>query len=285
MSEYLLASTADLAANPQWRVFDCRYDLSAPEKGVALFESGHIPGALHVHMDRDLSAPKSGTNGRHPLPDPGSFAGWLGARGVRQSDQIVAYDDSGGAYAARLWWMLRWIGHETVAVLDGGFSAWVAEGRPVTNKIESFTPVHYLAEHDAPRTNEVMRVDVATVEANLCNPRFQVLDARAAHRFAGHDETIDPIAGHIPGALNRPFMSNLTAEGFFKPPQTLREEFAALLGSRAPFEVVHQCGSGITAAHNLLAMEVAGLRGSRLYPGSWSEWCSDPRRPIASGAD
>lgn len=272
-----LVTTADVATHSEWRIFDCRHDLGDVDKGARAYAAGHVPGALHAHLDADLSAAKTGRNGRHPLPSADAFAAWLGARGVRSDDVVIAYDDGAGAYAARLWWMLRWLGHAQVAVLNGGFAAWVREGRPVATELPTFAPATYL-----PRVKESERVDTAAVLQNLERGAFQVLDARGANRFAGRDETMDPVAGHIPGAINRPFTENVTADGTFKPPAELRREFDALLDGRPSAQIVHQCGSGVTATHNLLAMEIAGLDGSRLYPGSWSEWCSDPSRPVAS---
>lgn len=274
-----LVTAADLATHPQWRVFDCRHDLGDPSKGLQAYRLAHIPNALHAHLDQDLSATKTGFNGRHPLPTASQFAQWLGRCGVRNTDFIVAYDDASGAYAARLWWMLRWIGHANVAVLDGGFAAWTRDSRPVTTDVPRFEPTTFAFEERSDTW-----VGTADVLANLDRQAMQIVDARGANRFAGRDETIDPVAGHIPSALNRPFTDNLGADGRFKSPRDLRSEFESLLQGRSPATIVHQCGSGVTACHNLLAMEVAGLEGSRLYPGSWSEWCSDPSRPIATSA-
>lgn len=286
-----LVSTSDLAEHGgDWRVFDCRHELADPEKGEALYRQGHIPGALHAHLDRALSGQATGKNGRHPLPDPAVFAQWLARAGLKNTDQVVAYDDASGAFAARLWWMLRWMGHEAVAVLDGGFAKWEQEGRPVETKAPSFAPGSFHGTAD-----DRMRVDAERLLRNLGRPgegdtlqadeagALQVMDARAASRFAGEGETLDPVGGHIPGALNRPYALNLGPQGTFKPGEELRSEFTALLGGTAAASVVCQCGSGVTACHNLLAMEIAGLRGARLYPGSWSEWCSDPERPVARG--
>src|SRR3954452_5627972 len=217
-------STAELAAHPEWRVFDCRDDLADPARGVQADAQGHIPGAVHAHVEHDLSGPKTGSNGRHPLPDPRTFADWLGAHGVKPSDQIVAYDNAAASYAARLWWMLQWIGHRAVAVLDGGFEKWTREARPVTTEVPTYSPTRYEAvpHHD-------MRVDAAFVTRNLQAHDAVVLDARSASRFAGIGETLDPIAGHIPGALNRPYTDNLDAGGCFKPADALRHDFQTLL--------------------------------------------------------
>ncbi|CAN5646621.1 sulfurtransferase [soil metagenome] len=281
MSFNTVIATEQLAQHPEFRVFDCRHDLAAPQAGANAYAQGHIPGALHANMDTDLSSAKTGRNGRHPLPELATFVQWLGRCGVRPTDQIVTYDGGDGAFAARLWWMLRAAGHEAVAVLDGGLAAWRAEGRPEATDVPGFAASEYPARESTWPTSR--RVTVDEVEHNLQSPAFTVIDARANNRYQGNGETIDPVGGHIPGALNRPFSQN-TEAGRFKAPQALRAEFDALLADRAPTDIVHQCGSGVTACHNLLAMEVAGLSGSRLYAGSWSEWCSDPSRPVATGA-
>lgn len=270
-----LVSTQELSSHPEWRVFDCRHDLFKPDLGEAQYRESHIPGALFAHLERDLSGAKNGKNGRHPLPDPASFAAWLGRQGLRRSDQVVCYDAGNGSMAARLWWMLRWIGHEAVAVLDGGFSKWTAEKRPVTPDIPSFAATDYRLEKE-PRG--LVTVDQVQ-ESRL------LLDARAAARYRGEQEPIDPVAGHIPGAKNRFNGENVSPQGTFKSAEQLRTEFASVLGERSPSEVVHYCGSGVSACHNLLAMEIAGLRGGKLYAGSWSEWISDPARPVETSAD
>jgi len=276
-----LVSTADLQSrlhDPRWVVFDCRHDLADVEVGRRAYALAHLPGARFAHLDEHLSSARTGRNGRHPLAEPQTFARWLGAQGVGADTQVVAYDASGGYYAARLWWMLRWLGHEAVAVLDGGFPAWEREGRPLTDALPSPSPVAFVA-----RIREELRVEATDVLTALDTGSLQVVDARTPERFAGRNETLDPVGGHIPGAINRLFQLNLGADGRFKPADALRAEFRTLLGDRAADQVVHQCGSGVTACHNLLAMEVAGLAGSRLYPGSWSEWCSDPSRPVVTG--
>jgi thiosulfate/3-mercaptopyruvate sulfurtransferase len=263
--------------DPAMLVFDCRHDLMQPEKGVQAYREGHVPGARFAHSDRDLSGAKTGKTGRHPLPDPRAFMQWLGAQGVDGSKQVVAYDYVGGASATRLWWMLRWLGHRAVAVLDGGWEAWVAAGAPVTTELPVVTKTTFTG---APRP---VTVDVGYVMAHLNDPAVTVLDARAPERYRGETEPIDPVAGHIPGALNRLYKNNLDTQGRFKSAHALRAEFEQLLGGRTPEQIVHQCGSGVSACHNILAMEIAGLTGSRLYPGSWSEWCADPSRPVAKG--
>ncbi len=277
-----LISAADLAArldDTDWVICDCRHDLADTDAGRRAWAEAHIPGARFVHLDHDLSAPKTGKNGRHPLPDPEQFARRLGELGIDHSKQVVAYDASGGPYAARLWWMLRWLGHDAVAVLDGGWNSWrQAATNSITDKIPGVKATRF-----TPRIRPEAAVDAKTIAERLGKPEPFLLDARAPNRYRGENETLDPVAGHIPGAANRFFQANLDSSGRFKPAGTLREEFAAVLGDRAAPGVTHYCGSGVTACHNLLAMEIAGLAGSKLYPGSWSEWCADRSRPVAVG--
>jgi thiosulfate/3-mercaptopyruvate sulfurtransferase len=270
-----LVSTQELAGHPEWRIFDCRHDLAKPDLGEQQYREAHIPGALFAHLDRDLSAAKTGKNGRHPLPDPGAFIAWLGVQGLKPSHQIVCYDSGNGSMAARLWWMLRWIGHEAAAVLDGGLAKWLAEGRAVTAEVPRFAHCAYPVKH----LLRTAAVDVSEVEKR--REQMFLLDARTPARYRGEQEPIDPVAGHIPGAKNRFNGDNLSPQGTFKSPAELRSELQALLGVHAASEVVHYCGSGVSACHNLLAMEIAGLRGGKLYAGSWSEWSADPKRPIA----
>lgn len=276
-----LVSVETLAAHvddPAWRVFDCRHDLKNTEYGGQAYAKGHIPGALFLHLDRDMSGPMTGKNGRHPLPAIEDFAAKMSACGVGPDTQVVAYDNEGGIFASRLWWMLRWLGHDKVALLDGGLPGWRRAKLPLETEVRPFVPAQFVPR---PRDEQV---DTAYVLANLRSPRMLLLDARGEDRYAGENETLDPVAGHIPGALNRFYFDNLDDAGcFFKPADELRAEFADLLDGREPTCVVQQCGSGVTACHNLLAMEIAGLSGSKLYPGSWSEWCSDPARPVATG--
>lgn len=271
------ALAARLSAGTPTVVLDARFDLGQPAAGRADFAAGHVPGARYAHLDEDLSGVRNGTNGRHPLPARGAFAAWAGAQGITPGAQVVAYDDQGGAYAARLWWLLRWLGHDAVAVLDGGYSAWRAAG----GAVDAAQPPAPAAAAAYPATAEpaMPTLDAAALLARL--GRVRLVDARAGERFRGEVEPLDPVAGHIPGATLRCFKDNLQADGRFKPAEALRAEFAAW-GSPAA-DVVHQCGSGVTACHNLLAMAHAGLEGSRLYPGSWSEWCADPARPVARG--
>jgi thiosulfate/3-mercaptopyruvate sulfurtransferase len=257
------------------RLVDCGFDLVDTALGERDYAAGHLPGAVYAHLDRDLSGPKTGRNGRHPLPDRAAFAATLGRLGIGPDTPVVAYDRQGGPYAARLWWTLRWMGHEHVAVLDGGAKAWLDAGGALVTDTAAPTPLPPYPGR-APRA---VRVDADTLAARL--GRIPLIDARAGARFRGETEPLDAVAGHIPGALNRFFQENLGANGRFKPAAELRAAFAPLLGLASPGDAVHSCGSGVTACHNLLAMEHAGLAGSALYGGSWSEWSSDPSRPVA----
>jgi thiosulfate/3-mercaptopyruvate sulfurtransferase len=273
-----LCSVDELARHlddANWVICDCRHDLADYSAGRRAYGEAHIPGARFLHLDEDLSGPKTGRNGRHPLPHPQTFALRLGALGIDNGKQVVAYDSSGGYYAARLWWMLRWIGHASAAVLDGGWDSWSRAGLPVTSDTPEVQATSYTAR---PRPN--LAVDAELIAAHLHDGKVSVVDARSPDRFRGENETLDPVAGHIPGARNRFFKTNLDSEGRFKPTAVLRQEFESLLGETGASQVVHQCGSGVTACHNLLAMEHAGLSGSRLFPGSWSEWVSDRSRPV-----
>ncbi|MCW3481771.1 sulfurtransferase [Neisseriaceae bacterium JH1-16] len=273
-----LISAEQLAALPsaQTVILDCRFQLTDSGWGQQAYDAGHLPDAHYLNLDYHLSGTKTGQNGRHPLPDGQRLAVVLGALGVTPATQVVVYDDLGGQYAARAWWLLKWLGHDAVAVLDGGLPAWQANGGVLTTEAPASHPTRF-----APKSARVGSVDVDAVLANLDQDDFLVVDARAPGRYRGEGETIDPVGGHIPGAANRFFQDNLGADGRFKPVDQLRAEWQAVIGEREPAEVVHQCGSGVTACVNLLAMEHAGLAGSRLYPGSWSEWCSDPARPVA----
>jgi len=276
-----LISTDELESRlgqPDLVICDVRHDLTKPgDWGKAQYDAGHIPGAVFVHLDRDLSAPMTGSNGRHPLPTPETAAATFGRLGISANKQVVAYDQGGGAFAARLWWMLRWLGMESVAVLDGGYAKWAGEGRVVSEDAEVLQPTQFKIRRVTPT------VSASGVMASLARQTLLLLDARAPERFRGETEPLDPVAGHIPGARNRPYTQNLNPDGTFKHPAFLRAEFGAILDGVSEDLVVHQCGSGVTACHNILAMEVAGLHGTRLYPGSWSEWCADPARPVASG--
>ncbi len=266
-----------LAAGPAPVIVDCGFDLADPDDGECAWEAAHVAGSFYLHLDRDLSGAKNGRNGRHPLPERRAFAATLGRLGITPATQVVALDRQGGPYAARLWWMLRWMGHEAAAVLDGGFAAWRAAG----GAVDAAVPAAHAAPPYPDRTPLAGTLGSEALLAQL--GRLRLVDARAGERFRGEVEPLDKAAGHIPGALHRYFKDNLGADGRFKPAAALRAEYEALLGSEAAAQTVHQCGSGVTACHNLLAMEHAGLAGSRLYPGSWSEWSSDPARPIAVG--
>jgi thiosulfate/3-mercaptopyruvate sulfurtransferase len=278
----MLTTTEELARHlddPDWIVIDTRHDLKDDRRGPRVYAEGHIPGAYFMHVDHDLSGAKTGRNGRHPLPDLEAFAAKVNGCGVAPHRQVVVYDDMGGNWGVRLWWLLRWLGHDKVSVLDGQYPAWVAEGRPVTKEVPAPREGSFVARPLLGAT-----VDASYVEAFRTNTAVKVIDARAAERFQGRVEPIDPVAGHIPGTMNRFWQTNLAKDGRFKPAGELRAEYQALLAGAAPDRAVHLCGSGVTACHNLFAMELAGLTGSRLYPGSWSEWCADPSRPVAKGA-
>jgi len=278
-----LISAAELQQhinNPTFVILDCRAELTDPNAGAAAFAAGHIPGAQHADSDRDLSDKSPGTNGefrgRHPLPVIDHFIETLRGWGVYPNSQVIAYDAHGGMFAARVWWMLRWVGHKSIAVLDGGLPAWEALGGELTQAV-----INRPRGSITRQASLVSSVSADDVLANLSARARVVLDARAADRFRGENETIDPVAGRIPGAKNRWFKDNLQADGKFKSPDLLRSEYSALI--KSPESTIMQCGSGISACHNLLAMEIAGLPGAMLYPGSWSEWSSDPARPIAVG--
>jgi len=277
MSSNTLVSTEQLQQNlASWRVFDCRHDLAKPDLGEQQYREAHIPGALFAHLDRDLSARRENRGGRHPLPYPGAFLAWLGQQGLRPGDQVVCYDAGSGVIAARLWWMLRWVGHEAAALLDGGLAKWLAEGRATTAAVPPVAHTSYPA-----RLREGAVVGVGFVQER--RRELLLLDARAPARFRGEQEPIDPVAGHIPGAKNRFCNDNIGAGGIFKSREALQEEFRSVIGDKAPAEVVNYCGSGVSACHNLLAMEIAGLPGAKLYAGSWSDWISDPARPVVTG--
>ena len=266
-------------------VFDTSFDLADTTDGERAWRDGHLASSLYLHLERDLSGPKTGADGvfrgRHPLPDRRVFAQTLGRCGVAPGTQVIALDRQGGMFAARLWWMLRWMGHPEVAVLDGGVAAWTRAGGAL---VTTPAPAAAAAAATPPYPEVAPCAQIIDAEALASRlGRAAVLDARAPERFRGDVEPLDRAAGHIPGALNRFFKLNLDADGHFKPAAQLRDDFTSLLGLRAPDELVHQCGSGVTACHNLLAMEHAGLTGSVLYPGSWSEWSADPARPVAQG--
>lgn len=276
-----LVSPADLAAHiddPEVVVVDCRCDLAHPQAGRQAYAEGHLPGAVYADLEIDLSAEPGPLDGRHPLPDPEELASKLGAWGIGDDTQVVAYDDAGGAWAGRLWWLLRWLGHEQAAVLDGGVPAWIAEGYALSVDEVVCSPRSFTAYPDP-----AQMVDGATLAQELERGECRLVDVRAAARFRGEQEPIDPVAGHVPGAVNRPFAENLDPSGHFLPPVQLAEALHDLRAGLPPERVVAMCGSGVTACHLLLAMAHAGLPVGRLYPGSWSEWIRDPRRPVAVG--
>ena len=275
-----LIGTPELArhgGDPAFVVVDVRHDLAQTAYGENAYAQAHVPGALFAHVDTDLSAPATGRNGRHPLPTPEVAAAVFGRLGIDATKHVVAYDQGSGVYAARLWWMLRWLGHDNVAVLDGGFAKWSREGRPVESEAHAAKPARFLPARVRPTVN------AAGVAASLPRHDLVLLDARAAERYRGDVEPLDPVAGHIPGALNRPHSRNVSADGTFRSAGELLAEFEAMLHGRSPGDVVHYCGSGVSACHNILAMMIAGYPLMRLYPGSWSEWCADPKRPVAKG--
>jgi thiosulfate/3-mercaptopyruvate sulfurtransferase len=275
-----LISAAELAANlsdPSWIIVDCRHDLARVDAGENAYRAAHIAGAQFLHLDRDLSGAKTGVNGRHPLPRIADLVATFSKAGIDASKQVIAYDQNNGMWASRLWWLLQWLGHPAVAVLDGGIDRWIAEGQLLTADEPHVTPARFIAGTAMPTASarEIME--------HLDDGALTVVDARAPERYRGEVEPIDPVAGHIPGAVNRPYGANLDAQGMFKPAEQLRAEFQTLLKDAPPAAAIHQCGSGVTACHNVLAMSVAGLPGSRLYPGSWSEWIADSGRPIERG--
>ena len=264
--------------DPGWCVLDVRHDLMDVTAGRRAYDAGHIPGAAFASTDDDLSGAKTGRNGRHPLPGRENLVQTFRRWGVDDDTQIVAYDAQGGNFAVRLWWLARWLGHARVAVLDGGWPVWLARTGLSSTERPTRMPGHFTV-----RPSLMPLVEVDDIVRNLESRERLVLDARTPERYRGEQEPIDPVAGHIPGARNRPWQRNLNPDQTFKSPQSLRQEFEAALGSRAPGQVAHQCGSGVTACHNLLAMELAGLPGSALYAGSWSEWIADAARPVAVG--
>jgi thiosulfate/3-mercaptopyruvate sulfurtransferase len=275
----LLGADALLArADARPVLFDCRFALADTEAGRRAYAAGHLPGAIYAHLDLHLSGPITATSGRHPLPDPARLAGWLGDCGLTADTEVVVYDDMSGAFALRLWWLLRWLGHRRAALLDGGMQAWQAAGGALTTDVPAPAPAHF-----TPAADDALWISTDELAASLTAAtaaQAQVIDARAPERFRGDVEPIDPVAGHIPGAINLPFGGNLDGAGRFLPPAALHRRFTEALGDTAPARVAHSCGSGVNACHNLFAMELAGLGGSRLYAGSWSEWIRDPSRGV-----
>ena len=274
---------ADSDPNDSWAVIDCRFELARPDWGAGAYAAGHVPGAIYAHLDYDLSGPVTPTSGRHPLPTAGRLAETLGRWGIDGTVQVVAYDQGNGAHAARLWWLLRWVGHPKVAVLNGGFAAWQQAGLPIDT-----TPGRRRPRSFVPQPAEVVvstaELERAVAAGELACGTAVLVDARSADRFAGENETIDPVAGHIPGARNHPFLRNVDSRGRFLPAAELRDRWHATLGGAPTNRAIAMCGSGVTACHNLLALEVAGLPGARLYAGSWSEWIRGRDRPVARGA-
>jgi thiosulfate/3-mercaptopyruvate sulfurtransferase len=264
--------------DPNWVVVDTRFDLGNAEWGRQSYAAAHIPGAWYMDLDGDLAGTKTGRNGRHPLPDPDQFAARLGAMGITAGKQVVVYDQGTMMFVGRLWWMLKWLGHDNVAVLDGGYAAWEREQRVVSSAQPLAKPAVF-----TPRVSSARLVTADAVLSGLAQRAHILVDARSPERYRGDNEPIDPVAGHIPGARNRPFSKNLGPDGKLLPAADLRAEFDAVLEGKAATAVVHSCGSGVSALANMIAMEHAGLPGSRLYAGSWSEWSSDPSRPVEKG--
>jgi len=264
--------------NPGWVIVDCRFSLADTEAGAKAYRHGHIPNARYAGLDKDLSSAITDFTGRHPLPDFALLAKKLGDWGITNNSQVVAYDDAGGAFAGRLWWLLRCMGHDKVAVLDGGIKQWQKQGLPITTALPKVKPATF-----RPYPNDAAWLNAVQVQNALARKTICLIDARTPERYRGEQEPIDPVAGHVPGALNRAFQLNLDSNGLFLPAEQLREQFKRLTGGTPPQHVVHMCGSGVTACHNLLAMEHAGLTGSKLYAGSWSEWIRDKNRPVAKG--
>lgn len=263
-----------------WRIFDVRHDLMDHAAGRRAYVAGHIPGAVFADVETELSGPRTGRNGRHPLPDREKMAEQFRAWGISNGTQIVAYDAQGGQFAVRLWWLARWLGHTRIVLLDGGWPAWIAAEGAVSTE----PPLAVLGTFEM-RASLMPLVDSASVFKLLGSTERSIVDARTPERFRGEVEPIDPVAGHIPGARNRPWQQNITADLTFRSPTELRREFEALLDGLDPSALIHQCGSGVTSCHNIFAMELADLPGSALYGGSWSEWIADPARPVATGAN
>jgi len=282
MTYTTLISTEALAAHarPDWVVVDCRYDLADEHWGHDQYLAGHVPGAVYASLSHDLAGPRTGTNGRHPLPSVEALAATFGRLGIRNTSQVVVYDQNVGLHASRLWWSLRYFGHDAVALLDGGWARWIAEGRDAKAGKESAQPVTF-----TPSPRPRMALSLEAVQARIAAGTTLLVDARASDRFEGRTEPIDRVPGHIPGARNHHYMGNMGADGTFLPPGELRASFDRVLGGQAPAGTVMYCGSGVSACHNLLAMEVAGLPGTALYPGSWSEWSADPNRPVETGPE
>lgn len=279
------AALAAHLADPDWAIVACRFDLARPEWGALAWAAGHIPNALYAHLDRDLSGVRTALTGRHPLPAIAALAATFGRWGIDKEVQVVAYDQDAGTYAARLWWLLRWLGHHQVAVLNGGLAAWERAGLPLDTAATVRAPRRFTAAPAAGLVVTTAALAQALAAGALTRGELTLIDARSAERFAGQNETLDPVAGHIPGARNHPFAGNLDAHGRFPSAPELRRSWADTLRGRPAQTLIAMCGSGVTACHNLLALEAAGLGGARLYAGSWSEWIRDPARPVARGAE
>ncbi|MDP1772822.1 MAG: sulfurtransferase [Methylobacter sp.] len=264
--------------NPDWIIVDCRFSLADTEAGAKAYRHGHIPNARDAHLDKDLSSAITDFTGRHPLPNFALLAKKLGDWGVTNTSQVVIYDDAGGAFAGRLWWLLRCMGHDKVVLLDGGIKQWQKQGLPITTTLPRVKSATF-----RPYLDEAAWLNAIQVQNSLARKTICLIDARTPERYRGEQEPIDPVAGHIPYALNRAFQLNLDNNGLFLSAEQLRDQFKQLIGTTAPEQVVHYCGSGVTACHNLLAMEHAGLTGSKLYAGSWSEWIRNKNRMVAKG--
>lgn len=282
MTHNTLISAATLNENinnPKWVIIDCRFSLANSDAGSFAYRHGHLPNARYAHLNNDLSSATTDFTGRHPLPNFTLLTNKLGAWGISNDTQVVVYDDAGGAFAGRLWWLLNSLGHPKVAVLNGGIENWLKQGYPLTTTLPTITPTPF-----RPYLNPTYWLTATQVQNKLAKKSICLIDARTPERYRGEQEPIDPIAGHISGALNRPFQLNLDNTGLFLSAQSLHSQFKKLIGTTAPEQIVHYCGSGVTACHNLLAMEIAGLTGSKLYAGSWSEWIRDKNRGVAKGS-
>ncbi len=283
MSEQTLVDAARLAEHlqdPEWLVFDLRFSLTDQDYGRRAYAAGHVPGARFLDVEQDLSGPVTPATGRHPLPDAAQLEERLGAWGVGAGSQVVVYDDAGGGYAVRLWWLLRWLGHRSVALLDGGFPVWVSGGQPVSRALPRLPRRRFIGQPD-----DAQWLAGGDIELALGSSQYRLFDARAGERFRGEVEPVDSVAGHIPGAVCMPYLDNLDSHGKFRSADALRKRFQGEMGGITPENVIHMCGSGVTAVHNMLAMEIAGFPGSRLYPGSWSEWVRGGHRPVAAGQE
>jgi thiosulfate/3-mercaptopyruvate sulfurtransferase len=283
-----LIEPAELAAHiedPHWTIVDCRFDLARPDWGARAWAAGHIPHALYADLERDLSGPRTPQSGRHPLPQVAALAATLGRFGIDAGVQVIAYDQGPGAFAARLWWLLRWLGHRAAAVLDGGLPAWERAGLPLSSAAQGRAPRRFSAVADNSMLASSAQIAAAVDSGAFARAALLLVDARSAARFAGENESLDPVAGHIPGARNHAYARNHDAQGRFLPPAQLRRAWEETLHGESPQQLIAMCGSGVTACHNLLALEVAGFAGARLYAGSWSEWIRDPAHAVALGPE